>query len=83
MMILLRGNEARRSDLALKHAEAARDESNAVSDAMRPIGVGDQRSSHRHKVEVSALQRCEQGARLLSGKLPSPRIISAIALSSP
>jgi len=82
MMVLLRGNEKRTSDEGLKHAEAVRNERNAVSDAMRPIGVGDQCSSHRHKVEVSALQPASRARGCFRASWPSPRIISAIELSS-
>ena len=59
-MVFLQSSE---SDEGLKHVEAVGDERSAISDAMGPIGVGDQRPSHRHKVEVSALQPREQGAR--------------------
>src|SRR5258707_13254446 len=68
MMVLVRGNERRTSDEGLKHAQAVRDERSAVSDTMRPIGIGDQRSSYRHKVEVSALQPCKQGGEVVFGQ---------------
>jgi hypothetical protein len=68
LMVFLRGNERRTSDKGLKHAEVVRYERSAVSDAMRPIGVGDQRSSHRHEVEVSAFQPCEQRGEVVFGQ---------------
>src|SRR5260221_11925122 len=68
MIVLLLGQGRRTSDEGLKHAQAVRDERNAVSDAMRPIGVGDQRSSHRHKVEVSAFKPCEKRGEVVFGK---------------
>jgi hypothetical protein len=69
-------------DEGLEHVEAVGDEGSAISDAMRPIGVGDQRSSHRDKVKISAFQPREQWGEVVLGKLPSPRIISATELSS-
>ena len=67
MMVFLQSNE-RRSDEGLKHAEAVGDERSAVSDAMRPIGISDQRSSHRDKVKVSSFQPCEQRAEVVFGQ---------------
>src|SRR5258705_12455710 len=68
MMVFLHGNERKTSDEGLKHAEAVGDERSAVSDAMRPIGVGDQRSSYRYKVEVAAFQPCKQGGEVVFGQ---------------
>ena len=67
MMVFFRSNEGRTSDEGLKHAEAVRGERSPISDAMWPIGVGDKRSSHRHKVEVFAFKSCEQGGEVVFG----------------
>ena|SRR5579862_1642829 len=44
------------------------DEWSAVSDAMWPIGVGDQRSSHRDKVTISAFQPGEEWDEVVFGQ---------------
>jgi hypothetical protein len=56
------------SDEGLKHIEAVGDERSAVSDAMRPVGVGDQGSSYRPKVKVSAFEACEQRGEVVFGR---------------
>src|SRR6266404_5485511 len=48
--------------------EAVGDEGSAVSDAMRPIGVGDQRSSHRDKVKIFAFQPREEWGEVVFGQ---------------
>jgi len=53
------------------------DERSAVSDAMRPIGVGGLALFHRPRSKSPRSSPASSGRGWFSGKLPSPRIISA------